>query len=73
MYFLAYSLSDFRLAPLVNYLIYSLFIFEYAYKKAVVSLNAAPLSIQTRCICTKKSGTALLLFRYLRLSLCLNI
>ena len=26
------------------------------YKKAVVSLNAAPLSIQTRCICTKKAG-----------------
>ena len=25
-------------------------------KKAVVSLNAAPLSIQTRCICTKKAG-----------------
>ena len=56
MYFLAYSLSDFQLTPLVNYLIYSLFIFEYAYKKAVVSLTAVPLSIQTRCICTKKAG-----------------
>ena len=35
-------------------------------KKAVVSLNAAPLF-------NKKSGTALLLFRYLRLWYCLYI
>ncbi len=33
MYFYAYSLSDFRLTPLVNNLIYSLFIFEYTQKK----------------------------------------
>ena len=73
MYFYAYSLSDFRLTPLVNYLIYSLFIFEYTYKKSGCLLKCCSAFNTNALHLYKKSGTALLLFRYSRLSHCLCI
>lgn len=54
-------------------IIYSLFIFEYTYKKSGCQLKCCSAFNTNALHLYKKSGTALLLFRYLRLSLCLNI